>query len=134
MGLLSQWERVYKESQLTVVVLRGSEDCRRRTGDVPSRLNTKVMEKSDKSMSHESDTSTLRSRAEEGNLGLLVPQDLCIVKHRLECGLANRGAIILIRIDDTDPSSRIGFDFIPEHTDQPVRRCLSVNDVPESDR
>ena len=96
-----------------MVVLCGPKYCWRRTGDIPSSLDAEEMEQPDKSVSHEGNSSTLRSRAEESNLGLLVPQDFCVMKYGIERGWADLRAIVLIRINNADSSSCIGFDFIP---------------------
>lgn len=102
-------------NELTVVVFGSSEYGRRRTGNVPLGVNTEKVEKPNKSMTHQSDTSTLGRGAEEADLDLLLAQNLCVMKDGIESRLADRRAIIFNAIDDTNTTSCVWLDFIPKH-------------------
>lgn len=96
-----------------MVVLGGPKYRGRRTGDVPSGVYTEQMEQPDKSVAHQCNPSALRSGAEKGDLNLFITQDLCVMKDGVPCRLADSGTIILNVINNADPTSGVGFDFIP---------------------
>ena len=65
-------------------------------------------------MTHEGDTSSLGGGAEEGNLGLFIAKDLCVMENRVPGRLAHGCAIILNGVDDANASGRVWLDFVSE--------------------
>ena len=64
-------------------------------------------------MAHESNATTLRSGAEESNLGLLRTQSIGIMHHAVPGGLAT-GIPVVLQSGEVDAESSISLDDTPE--------------------
>ena len=88
-------------------------------------------------MTHQCNTSTLGSGAEEGDFDLLIAEDLGVFVNGVPCWLTDSRAVVLQRIDDVNATASIYIDFVPEMNksenwpwSQPLK---SVEGAPEAD-
>ena len=65
-------------------------------------------------MTHQCNTSTLGSGAEEGDFDLLIAEDLRVFVNGVPCWLTDSRAVVLQRIDDVNATASIYIDFVPE--------------------
>jgi hypothetical protein len=97
-----------------VVVLGSPEHCRRRRGDVPFSIDAEQAEKANKSVTHQCNTSTLGSGAEESDFDLLFAKELGVFVKCVPRRLTDARAVVLQRVNDTNASASIDVNFVPE--------------------
>lgn len=88
-------QRDGEERRLPSVTARVSNVRSQRT--IPSQVHAHQTSKADESMAHESDTATLRSGAEEGNLDVVGAKSLGIRQHGLPGSMATGVLVVLDR-------------------------------------
>lgn len=114
-----------------MVVLGGPEHCRRGRGDVldakalhlqpvkvrgqthPFSIDAKQAEKANECVTHQCNTSTLRSGAEESDFDVLVAKDLGVFVNCVPRWLTDARAVVLHRVDDANASTSIDVDLVP---------------------
>ncbi len=65
-------------------------------------------------MTHQCNTSTLGSGAEEGYFDMLLAKELGVFENCIPRWLTDARAVVLQRVNDTNASASIDVDFVPK--------------------
>ena len=96
-----------------MIVLRRPKHGRGRTRDVPMRVDSEQMEQANERVPHQSHATSLRGRAEEGDLSLLLAEDFGVMEHGVPSGIADGGTVVFDAVDDANSARRVRFYLVP---------------------